>query len=137
VDERHSILVRDQERMLQTIQDSYNTLHGQVSYYLKQEIESLRFSSDENLKRAIEQISKGFGTRQVANNKAVKRLEKFIRNNPAITGKRWTRVEENLITLALDSGAYCVSNWVKTRLNHALVAQTKRMQRHLREELAP
>jgi hypothetical protein len=63
---------------------------------LKQEIELLRISLDENLKRAIEQISKDFSIRQVANNKAVKKLKKFIRNNQLITGKCWTRVEENL-----------------------------------------
>lgn len=78
-------LAGDQERILQTIQDSHNTLYRQVVHYLKQEIEFLRTSSDKNLEMAIKLIFKSFGTEQVAHDKAVKRLEKLITYNQSTT----------------------------------------------------
>lgn len=81
MDDSHNILVENKERILQTIHDSHNTFHKQVIYYLKQERESLRTTSDENINRTIEKISKGFDTKQVANNKASEILEKLVQDN--------------------------------------------------------
>lgn len=65
-----------------------------------------------------------------------KQLEKLIHENQFVIGQHWTTVEENHKTLALELNIYCSSNWVKTRVNHGLVAQTKEIWKQIRKEIA-